>query len=344
MSLDARISRAVEDLRQATPVDPVDGLARLRETHRRRRTARVVVAAVVLVLAAAGTTWSLLGSDNATDPADEPRSVRNGALLGWENGPIVVSGELAHVPSGAELFPDLHFSPDGTRVFYSSRDKRVVALDVRTGEKIDLGPCLLFPPGDSCLMNVAPDGAAIAFAQQGAIVVRDAAGDRTLAVPGDSPLWPKWSPDGEQFAFVGAKGVYVVDADGSDLRRVVSTTGEQYARSVAWSPDGQSLAYLATQDVGEQPPEENAIRFQSHTVTVLDLGTGETRELAAAGKCACAGWPSPTLTWSPDGELIAFAKTGSSPGVFTVPATGGEVTQLLSSRIGTTLAWQPVRE
>jgi Tol biopolymer transport system component len=39
----------------------------------------------------------------------------------------------------------------------------------------------------------------------------------------DSGRGPSWSPDGTQIAFGRDDGVYVVDADGSDVRRVVAT-------------------------------------------------------------------------------------------------------------------------
>jgi hypothetical protein len=105
--------------------------------------------------------------------------------------------------------------------------------------------------------------------------------------------------------------------------------------------------YLAARDVEPQPdglPTNQGMTKQAYTVTVVDLTTGHRTQLAKAGACLCLGWPAPTVTWSPDGTTIAYAKTGSHPGIYLVPAHGGKPTILYASRIGTTLAWQPLNE
>jgi Tol biopolymer transport system component len=51
---------------------------------------------------------------------------------------------------------------------------------------------------------------------------------------------PEWSPDGSQIAFtdVDHGGVYVMNADGSDLHQVNPSGGQ-----AAWTPDGDHLVY-----------------------------------------------------------------------------------------------------
>ena len=57
---------------------------------------------------------------------------------------------------------------------------------------------------------------------------------------------PAWSPDGRKIAFArngsGDDGIYVMDADGSDVRRL--TSGQDLEPS--WSPDGTQLAFTRT--------------------------------------------------------------------------------------------------
>jgi Tol biopolymer transport system component len=62
---------------------------------------------------------------------------------------------------------------------------------------------------------------------------------------------PAWSPKGSQIAFSaevdGRWGIYVVDADGTNLRRLTQTKDyDEFAP--AWSPDGTQIVYQANPD------------------------------------------------------------------------------------------------
>jgi dipeptidyl aminopeptidase/acylaminoacyl peptidase len=84
----------------------------------------------------------------------------------------------------------------------------------------------------------------------------EAAGARqlfTLALRGGYPAQltasekplsdPQWSPDGRRLAFVRDDEIWVMEADGSRLTRVVGAPGG--ARYPRWSPDGHRLAFLS---------------------------------------------------------------------------------------------------
>ena len=101
-----------------------------------------------------------------------------------------------------------------------------------------------------------------------------------------------WSPDGTQIAFAatttadGPGDVYVVNADGSALRRVTDTEDQDETPS-SWSPDGRRLLYTVTGEDGE-----------FGTIHVMNAdGTGDEAlvEDAAYGD------------WSPDGSRIVYA-------------------------------------
>ena len=73
-----------------------------------------------------------------------------------------------------------------------------------------------------------------------------------LSLPEASALgWPEWSPDGHEILFAsrqrGYYSVWVVGADGSDLRRV--TSAPDIERPI-WSPDGCCIAVSKGCDPG----------------------------------------------------------------------------------------------
>jgi TolB protein len=118
----------------------------------------------------------------------------------------------------------------------------------------------------------SPDGKRIAF-----VVVPHSPRDPTvhglwvMNADGSNPrrlarnaAWsnPVWSPDGRRIAFrrfdggrlfvghgtAGPSDLYVVNADGSGLRRLTRHT-ENVLRWFAWSPDGRTIAFLHNREV-----------------------------------------------------------------------------------------------
>jgi TolB protein len=65
-----------------------------------------------------------------------------------------------------------------------------------------------------------------------------------LLVQGAQAYDPTWSPDGSQLAFFRTDGIYVVNADGSGMRRLI-----QEGQYPDWSPDGRRIAYSLRGDI-----------------------------------------------------------------------------------------------
>jgi TolB protein len=98
----------------------------------------------------------------------------------------------------------------------------------------------------------SPDGQRLAYYSNregsfGLYWLELASGIETRLTFGDGDeLLPRWSPDGERLAFIaddtlGREQVFVMNADGSQLRQLTWLAGRQL--DPAWAPDGQSLVF-----------------------------------------------------------------------------------------------------
>jgi TolB protein len=100
---------------------------------------------------------------------------------------------------------------------------------------------------------------------------------------------PAWSPDGSRIAFSskreGSFDVYVMEADGSETRRLTTTSADE--GDPTWSPDGRRIVFA---------------RGTSGDLYVVNADGTEARPLVV-------GAASDTQpAWSPDGRWIAFAR------------------------------------
>jgi Tol biopolymer transport system component len=135
---------------------------------------------------------------------------------------------------------------------------------------------------------------------------------------------PTWTPDGRRLAFTAYRqeyGIWVVGADGSDLRLLAE------GRSPVWAPVGSRIAFL-----GESPAYLRPLE-------VVDADSGDRLHVAD-------GIVLSPPTWSPDGRALAFVHIDTGAGnqaLYRVDAGGGPQQVLVSGPDMelATPAWSP---
>ncbi len=222
--------------------------------------------------------------------------------------------------------PDIDFpgvwSPDGTWLAYWSlafdgdpKDSSAVqaalagpniALKVVPADGTDprtLVSGLRWVSDCSTDISWSPDSQRIAYAQAIVEGIKSTPRIDVLTVAGGTPRTlvdgysPSWSPDGTTVAFANDRysasggawnGISLISADGTDERRLTTTTGSGCAfDEPQWSPNGEQIVFYNNGD-------------GSHDIWVIGAdGSGE-RALTTLG--GDEYWPR----WSPDGSRIAF--------------------------------------
>jgi TolB protein len=118
---------------------------------------------------------------------------------------------------------------------------------------------------------------------------------------------PLWSPDGTKIAFVtarqsspgdfyfmDARTIYVMNADGTNLRSLSTGTGG--ISLPAWSPDSTKLAFSEYRSCDREDYVMNADGTNRVLLNRLEIGMG------------CENWDRWWPSWSPDGTKLAFPR------------------------------------
>jgi eukaryotic-like serine/threonine-protein kinase len=160
----------------------------------------------------------------------------------------------------------------------------------------------------------SPDGKRITFYSN-----RSGNSDGTSAVQvtslgGPTCGTPRWSPDGEQIAFdSGPDGhfdIFVVGASGGKPRRLTNQPSAEIIPS--WSRDGKWIYFCSDRTGTDQ-------------IWKMPAQGGEAMQVTSKGGV--------TAFESPDSKFVYYTKSEDGEGLWRIPRTGGEETQVIDSVI-----------
>jgi len=139
----------------------------------------------------------------------------------------------------------------------------------------------------------------------------DGTGRRRLTNHPAIDVTPTWSPTGTQIAFTsersGAPAIWVVDADGLNLRRLTY----EHSDRATWSPAPYNeIAYAARTGPG-------------YDIKVLNIASGHNSQITFGEGS------NESPAWAPNGRHLAFTSTRAGrTQVFTVDRDGKNVRQI----------------
>jgi TolB protein len=174
--------------------------------------------------------------------------------------------------------------------------------------------------------------------------------------PGSSERYPSWSPDGSKVAFNsdrdGTHNLYLIDADGTNLKQLTHEKAPVVAGMQSWTADGRWIYFGL---FGQGPPRMCRIRpdgseFQvvgegidpavspdgktivyakqlgdGHHLFAKDADGSNERQLTPKGNA----WAGVHAAWSPDGTFIVYAdQVGDALEIFRIDPDGKNATQL----------------
>lgn len=154
----------------------------------------------------------------------------------------------------------------------------------------------------------SPDGKRLAFVSDRVVSLQIYVVDLETGVPvpltsalpteSNESVDPAWSPDGSTIAFISNREqnsyqLYLMNADGSDVRALTTPDDGTEKSTPAWSPDGSRICFVAS---GERGAEVRLIQPNGENdVQLVDLSSDDSNSSISK------------VSWLPDGSELIYA-------------------------------------
>lgn len=220
------------------------------------------------------------------------------------------------------------WSPDGSRIAFVSDRDGAANLYAMASDGTDMTRLTSFETEKVSMPCWSPDGQRIAFVLQShgleIYVVRpDGSGVQALS----DGMTPAWSPDGTTIAFCrhNIPRIYLMDADGSNVRPLLQNPGLLPDLGPLWSPDGQSLLYTSV---------KGTRNYEIYTVS---------RDGKSRRRLTNTATSEYAYGWSPDGARIVFGSDQDGNfELYIMDSDGSHVRRLTSHPADDlTASWSP---
>jgi len=232
-------------------------------------------------------------------------------------------------PDGIFGYP--RWSPDGERIYLRWVDSgegadvtiRLPYVPAAGGELVEVpaySETQFVSRGPGGGHNVSPDGERIVISAsqrrwepEGVDVwMIPLNGGRPIRLTSDESYegYPCWSPDGRWVAFTdwsedwGFKTIYIIPAEGGEIRQLTTEADSVGGGAIAFSPDGERIAF-----------------FSGGAIKTVRLDGGQPEVLVTEVRSEMKS----DLVWSPDGSMIAHNAEGK---IWITPLDGGAPEEL----------------
>jgi Tol biopolymer transport system component len=232
--------------------------------------------------------------------------------------------QLARLTENEVLDSDPRWSPDGQRIAFNSvRDGNweIYVMDA-DGSHVTR---LTNYQNEDFFPTWSPDGTRIAFisyrGQYGPTInIMNADGSQVIDTNVNASPPFDWSPDGSKIVFSYGTDIFVMDADGTHVRKLISTPTDDIEPN--WSPDGQRIVFVSGEASILNNGSQDIYIANADGTNLINLTHTSVNDR--------------TPVWSSDGSQIVFMSISPPRGpaqtnyyeIYTIRADGSGLTRL----------------